>query len=74
MMCHDWGWLCHAGVPETGRLPAGTGRGAAQQSQASMADAPGIRGTIPWDHNALHCEHMENMLQGRQNVAAVWLY
>lgn len=40
-MCHDWGWLCRGGVPETGRIPAGTGRGAAQQSQASMADAPG---------------------------------
>ena len=55
--------MCSGGVPATGRLPAGTGRGAAQQSQASVADAH-------WGF----CDHLQNVLRGRKTVAALWLY
>lgn len=52
--------MCSRGIPETGRLPAGTGRGAAQWSQASVADAH-------WGF----CEHQQNMLPGSTTVSSL---
>lgn len=62
-MCHDWSWLRGGGIPETGRLPAGKGKGDAQWSQASMAYAY-------WGF----CEHRQNMMQRRNTVAVLRLH
>lgn len=52
--------MCSRGIPETGRLPAGTGRGAAQWSQASTAYAH-------WGF----CEYQQNMLPGSTTVSSL---